>query len=1084
MNIPHFNNDQVNPALLGQDLGTAFQLFVHELKLPEYQGLHVFPGAGKDGAIDLCQTLEGYRVVFECKHIGEGGFKEAQKRWRSVAKKLQKHLAHPSGPTKGQLQYEPWYNADPAIKHFFFCISCELANQQQFDELQTEIFGFFRFLAKQREHLKHLAQLSVTILDWNDLYTHLHRLPRLMFRWFPKTCPEGLVLFDEFPDDGTFRSYLASAKLPYYSFAEHLMKHAVLQGTDILNEEDMLNQLIKSNNTGLVITGMGGIGKTRFMLELGKIAKKKGWLVLRVLSRLTIEAIEQLTSLYTSDTYILLLIDYIELQRYFPVIVETLHDLNDTYDSRFRYIATCRTSYYPAISAISRQMQVRLPPDNTEKVLSWFKGYCQERICHILRQSGLPPTPERIAICYDIPILAVFLSYLHSRGLDPNLSALLGEQNFGAWVAKRINLSFTAIENVSVYRSISLLISLFPMTSSNVGKITQANYGELFDKLATDGWVEKLPADESKGIDTWATIHDVIADQIISSYLSSIPKTVDRFADNLLSLAIDIGCLRSALQSLQRLQSELASLNWPAIFTKVIKVDPTCWLGVRDILLQTPLLTPSEIVDLFTEHFELWRAAEREADIQGSLGMLARRILTNPEQAPDHSRLGTIVSWMREAARHARNNTFILRWGIQLDFDAFSEGALQHIITQTTRLSTQYLLCAWLKSSGNKELIKEHIEVWLGEHAAALEAGFVYAAWLDAKGDIELVREHLEVWLGEHAAALEADFVYKAWLDAKGDIELVREHLEVWLGEHAAALDTQFVYKAWLDAKGDIELVRKHLEVWLGEHAAALEAGFVYAAWLDAKGDIELVREHLEVWLGEHAANYEADFVFKAWLEAGGEFAFIKKGTIDWLHENREREDAVYLTKFISKEKDIPIGTIKDILVWCRSFPSNEDSLWRLTRLEKHLLLDDVSEDVLRTSEVILQPRISGSYRLKPEALGQINTLFSYLICADHFAKGDLRVTIDTLFLHWLRNPRSFGSGIIPHTNIQRASYFKRVVDLIVSGTLDLFVDREPLERFLNWVAMWQPQRKSQLKEMLHFLKTNYPSHGLWEILD
>ena len=93
MNIPQFHDAQVNPALQEQDLGSTFQRFVHELKLPEHPGLHVFPGAGKDGTIDLCQTLESYRVVFECKHIGEGGFKEAQKRWRSVAKKLQKHLA-------------------------------------------------------------------------------------------------------------------------------------------------------------------------------------------------------------------------------------------------------------------------------------------------------------------------------------------------------------------------------------------------------------------------------------------------------------------------------------------------------------------------------------------------------------------------------------------------------------------------------------------------------------------------------------------------------------------------------------------------------------------------------------------------------------------------------------------------------------------------------------------------------------------------------------------------------------------------------------------------------------------------------
>jgi hypothetical protein len=1208
-----------------------------------------------------------------------------------------------------------------------------------------------------------------------------------MFRWFPRTCPEGLVPLDEFPDDGTFRSYLASVKLPYYSLTEHLTTYAAPKGLDILDEEGMLSLLNQGSNTGLVITGMGGMGKTRLMLELGQLAKKKGWLALRALSQVTSEAVEQLAILNTGDTLVLLLVDYAEVQRDFPVLVERLNDLNDTYQLRFRYVATCRTSYYPAISSIPRHRQVCLPPDATGPVRSWFEGYCQQRLCHILNQSGLLPTSERLAICRNIPILAVFLSYLHNLGRDPNLIELFGERDFGTWVAKRVQLSFP---QEALGRDIALLVALFPMSTTAIGNITQANYGEIFDRLAADGWIEKLPANESYGIDTWSTIHDVIADQIISSYLSSIPKTVDRFVSELLSLAIDIGCLRSALYSLQRLQSELTSLNWLTIFTQAMTINPISWRGVRDILLQTPLLTPSQVVDLFTAHVEVWDGAEREADVQGALGLLARRVLTNPELALDYPRLSTIISWMQEAVRHARDNTFILRWGIQLDLEAFREATLRQIMIQPTRFKNRYLLRAWLRAGGEKELVQEHLVAWLKEHATAPEASFVYRAWLDAGGEKELVQEHLEAWLKEHATALEADFVYKAWLDAGGEKELVQEHLEAWLKEHATALDTQFVYKAWLDAKGGIEPVREHLEAWLKEHVTALEAdfvykawldaggekelvqehleawlkeyataleadfvykawldaggekelvqehlvawlkehataleaqfvyqawldakggiepvrehlvawlkehatapearfvyqawldaggekelvqehleawlkehatapeaqfvykawldakggiepvrehlvawlkehataleadfvykawldakgkkelvqehleawlkehatapeagfvyqawldaggekelvqehleawlkehatapeaGFVYRAWLDAKGGIEpvrehlvawlkehataleaqfvykawldakggiepvrehlvawlkehataleadfvykawldaggekeLVQEHLEAWLKEHATGHEVDFVYKAWLDADGEFAIIRRGAIEWLHENREREEAVYLTKFIAKEKDIPIETVRDILVWCCSFPESEDALWRLTQLGRNLLRDEIGEDIVRTSEVVLQARISVSYPLTPVARGQVNTLFSYLIDADQSAEGNLRVRIDTLFLQWLRNPRSFGRDPVPQINIQRASYFKRVADLIVSGTLDIFVDREPLERFLNWVALWQPQYKSQLKEMLYFLKNSYPAPGLWEILD
>jgi len=191
------------------------------------------------------------------------------------------------------------------------------------------------------------------------------------------------------------------------------------------------------------------------------------------------------------------------------------------------------------------------------------------------------------------------------------------------------------------------------------------------------------------------------------------------------------------------------------------------------------------------------------------------------------------------------------------------------------------------------------------------------------------------------------------------------------------------------------------------------------------------------VWLKWHQGNPAAQFVYKAWLEVGGEFAVVRKGAIAGLRENREREEAVYLTKFLAKEKDIPIETVRDILVWCYKFPDNEDALWRLTQLGGHLLRDEVGEDVVRASEVVLQPRISGSSALTPLVRSQVNTLFSYLMNADHFREGDFRAGIGTLFLTWLLYPGSLGRDLRPHINIQRACYFQRVVDLIVSGTLD-----------------------------------------------
>ena len=139
---------------------------------------------------------------------------------------------------------------------------------------------------------------------------------------------------------------------------------------------------------------------------------------------------------------------------------------------------------------------------------------------------------------------------------------------------------------------------------------------------------------------------------------------------------------------------------------------------------------------------------------------------------------------------------------------------------------------------------------------------------------------------------------------------------------------------------------------------------------------------------------------------------------------------------------------MKDILKWCRTFPSNEDALWRLTQLRKHLLREEVAEEVCTTSEIILNPLLSPDANLSPLVRGLIITLFSYLINAPALYTWELRSRVDRLLLRWLRHPASFGDNPRPHTNVQRRSYVQRIADLISSGDLSVSEDRGALERF------------------------------------
>jgi len=1287
MLIPEFLRDNLNPRLVQEDLGEAFQRFVHELLTPEYPDLHLFPSTGKDGAIDLSQTSQTSRTAIETKHLSKKALVYAQRTWRDVAKKLREHLADPSGPTMGQAQYRPWYRTDPPIQEYLFCISSTLANQEQKDKLREEICNLFAQLSSEYQHLAHLGTLAVQVIDWNDCCSRLRQQPHVAFRWFPAIRPHGIVPLDDVPYEGTFRSYLTSSKLPYYSHTQYLQVRPAPPELGVLDEEALLAQIERGDVTGLLFTGSGGIGKTRLTLEIGHLAQRKGWFVLRVLARLRENALFELAASLSPSIPVLLVLDYVETQRECAELLETLNELNDTFYLRLRFVASCRTSYYQSVAAISRHKRVNLSPQAEESAAAWLREYRHQIVRHILEHSGLQVTDKHLSICRDIPILAVFLSYLYSEGRQLELSELLSEADFGTWVAKRVQLSFG---QMPIDRELALLAAQFPLPVTSVPQLNPQTQAPVLDRLAADGWIEKVSADGSRDADVWVTAHDVLADEIVLSYMKSVPQTVEHFVDDLFTSACRTNCLDSALFTLQRLidYPVLRSVDWPEILDRKMVEECAAWRCVRDLLIRTSLLTAAQIIELLREHEDFWEGAEKETDFQNALGWLCRWAVIQEKSSLDSLSQSTLVHWVKKCVPYPVRSNYILTWGLRLCPEAVRIPARQWILTRPTLFQTHYLIVAWLESGlplleiasavvqwvekfrtdphltfvakawldaeGDKTLVQEPIEEWLKEHRTNLDAEFVYQAWLDAEGDKTLVQEPIAEWLKEHKTNLDAQFVYRAWLDAEGDKTLVQKPIEEWLKEHRTKLEAGFVYRAWLDAEGDKTLVQKPIEEWLKEHRTNLDAGFVYQAWLDAegdktlvqepiaewlkehrtnldagfvyrawlaaegdktlvqkpiaewlkehktnldakfvyrawfdaKGDKELVQQPMESWLREHAAapdagfvlkgwlnargdvgvvrnfvetwlegnnteldaqfvyrawleaggdkgivqqplegwlrehatapeagfvlkgwldtgygpnmvenalivwlskhgtDADADFVYKAWLAAGGAFSVVKSPAITWMHQNHEKWAACYVTKFLAKQPDLSDETVTDILTWCRNFCKDSDALWRLRQLGVHLLREEVAEEVCTTSEAVLTPLISGNAPLRPQVVGLITNVFSYLIDAPKLKWTNLRSRVDALLLIWLRNPFSFPISSGPHITVQRASFVERIGDFIAAGAIDVMTDREPLRRFLTWVNTWSGDRKLSVYTTLVSLRQKYPVSDLWDIVD
>src|ERR1022692_2837432 len=174
----------------------------------------------------------------------------------------------------------------------------------------------------------------------------LRRCPTVLLRWFRRPRETRVRPFDEPAPPRSFREYLPPDHLPYYRRSDHLRANPAPLALGIRDEEQLLADLDRTDVTGLLLTGTGGLGKTRLMIELGRMARDLGWSVLRVADAWDILDLRRFADMIDPEARVLLLFDYIERQNVFAAIAHEIQEINSARFLNLRYIANCRTSYW------------------------------------------------------------------------------------------------------------------------------------------------------------------------------------------------------------------------------------------------------------------------------------------------------------------------------------------------------------------------------------------------------------------------------------------------------------------------------------------------------------------------------------------------------------------------------------------------------------------------------------------------------------------------------------------------------------------------------------------------------------------
>ncbi len=890
MIIPEFQQHELDPALLGEDITDAFQRFVYDCLYPEYPGLHLFPTGGKDGAIDLSADPGAELKVGECKFVGRNDLRAAQDAWKDVSEHLRKHLQSPTGPTRGQGQYAPWYRKDRPIREYFFCVSARVKNQSQDDTLQQHIQREFETLTHDFPHLNHLAGLKVRVFDWGDFEGILQQRALLQFRWFRRARPTGIRVFSDADLAGSFRTYLNSDAIPYYSRSRFLQDRPDLADAGIAGEEELLASLERGEWDGLVITGPGGTGKTRLTLELARLAQRCGWLVLTVGPSVRTQDLDAVVARLSPSDRVLLVIDYLERQRHFEELRERLHDIRDSFGLSLHYVANCRSSYYQhQITHSDTEQGVSLTAPESE---TWNRELRLQVVRHILTHAGIEVTPTHLERCRDVPALAMFMAFLHSQGRGIDLGDLLAEKDFANWVDRRVSLTFPGMD---VSRELALLVAILPLSTTAVNRL-EGPARSLLGRLAEDGWVIQSSSDVEEA-PQWRALHDVLSDEIVLHHLEGSQATAQLYGTELLAMAAELRCLRPALETLQRLvdQPRIAGVTWLSLIRKGIQSNPDAWREARDLVLRTPLLETRDQFLLLHEHPGLWEGDHRETWFQNILGHLARWLVREAQPDLGAEALLSFKSWVERAAGAADESNFVLNWGLRLYPEWLQEAALGWIERHPVELQTHFLLVSWLEAGLIPATIEEHVRHWLTQWRTHPKASFVFRAWLEHGGSLAQIETRLLAWIEQHGSTPDARFVYPAWLEHGGPLAPVETRLLAWIEQHGRTPEASFVFVAYLNHGGSLAPVETRLLAWIEQHGRTPEARFVFVAYLNHGGSLAQIETRLLAWIEQHGRTPEASFVYPGYLNHGGSLAQIETRLLAWIEQHGRTPEARFV---------------------------------------------------------------------------------------------------------------------------------------------------------------------------------------------
>ena len=145
-----------------------------------------------------------------------------------------------------------------------------------------------------------------------------------------------------------------------------------------------------------------------------------------------------------------------------------------------------------------------------------------------------------------------------------------------------------------------------------------------------------------------------------------------------------------------------------------------------------------------------------------------------------------------------------------------------------------------------------------------------------------------------------------------------------------------------------------------------------------------------------------------------------------WVRTHGLKPDAVFLLKYVAKQKGLPPDVARLILMWCKDFATDPDAIWRLSTLI-HNIGPDLAEQALQASESVLEPILTKP-NLKFVTRSQVSTILGDLTDFEPLRTGPAKDGLLNLLLRWVNHPQSFAGTRFHAPHNQKRAFISMLV--------------------------------------------------------